>query len=199
MIDLYTYATSNGKRVAIMLEECDLDYQVHKVDLRRGEQKTTEFLQLNPSGRIPVIVDNEKSLVLTQSSAILLYLAEKTGRFIANDSISKAKVLEWFLFHATDVAITSGNAFYLINSEWLEYRESAQRLKDRVYDWYQYFNQQLSENKFLVDNQYSIADIAMLPSVVGNDDVFFDKYAHIARWKDEVLSRPAVQRGLNII
>ncbi|NOQ81376.1 MAG: glutathione S-transferase family protein [Methylophaga sp.] len=199
MIDLYTYATSNGKRVSIMLEECGLDYQIHKIDLKRGEQKTAEFLKLNPSGRIPVIVDNEESLMMTQSSAILLYLAEKTGQFMAEDDISKARVFEWVLFHATDVATTAGNAFYLMNSEWLGYRDSVQRLNDRVFEWYQYFDQQLSDTQFLVGNQYSIADIAMLPSVVSNDAVFFEQYKHIERWKDEVLLRPAVQRGLNII
>lgn len=199
VIDLYAYGTSNAKRVSVMLEECGLDYQIHKIDLRRGEQKKPSFLKLNPSGRIPVIVDHEESVVMSQSSVILLYLAEKTNQLIPKDSISKSKVIEWLFFHATDVATTAGNAFYLTNSEWLGYRDAVHQLNDRVFEWYQYFDRQLSDTQFLVGNEYSVADIAMLPSVASNDDVFFERYKHIKRWKEEVLGRPAVQRGLSVL
>jgi GST-like protein len=199
MIDLYSYSTSNAKRVSIMLEECGLEYQVHKIDLRRGEQKKDNFLKINPSGRIPVIVDNDESVVLSQSSAILMYLSEKEGQFMPKDPISRAKTLEWLFFHATDLVTTAGNAFYLTNSEWLGYRDAVNRLNDRVFEWYQYFDQQLAITQFLAGEEYSIADISMLPSIVGKDTAFFERYNHIERWRDEVLDRPAVQRGLNVI
>ena len=199
MIDLYTYKTSNGHRAAIMLEECELEYQVHKIDLRRGEQKQADFLKLNPSGRIPVIVDHDESIVLSQSAAILLYLAEKTQKLISKEMVGKAKTLEWLCFHATDIATTSGNAFYLKNSEWLGYRDAVQRLNDRVFDWYNNFDDQLSMTKYLAGSEYSIADIAVFPSLVNAESNFLKQYKHIARWRTELLERPAVQRGLNIL
>ena len=199
MIDLYSYRTSNGRRVSIMLEETGLEYRAHKINLKKREHKETAFLELNPSGRIPVIVDESEAIVLSQSSAILIYLAEKSGMFLPTEPYGRSKVLEWLFFHATDVTTTAGNAFYLTNSEWLGYRDAVQRLNDRVLDWYHYFNQQLSITPYLAGDNYSIADIAMYPSVAGNDADFFERYEHIFRWKDELAKRPAVQRGMSVI
>jgi len=199
MMDLYTDNTSNGHRVAIMLEECEIEYQVHKVNLRRGEQKQARFLKLNPSGRIPVIVDHDESVVLSQSVAILLYLSDKTEKFIPKDMANKAKMLEWLCFHATDIATTSGNIFYLNNSEWLGYRDAVQRLNDRIYGWYKHFDQQLSKHQYLAGDDYTIADITVFPSIMSNDMTFFEQYKHMARWRDDLLVRPAVQRGLSVI
>lgn len=199
MIDLYSYRTSNGRRVSIMLEETGLDYRAHKVNLRKREHKEIAFLKLNPSGRIPVIIDEDETIVLSQSSAILIYLAEKSGMFLPTEPHAKGKVLEWLLFHATDVTTTTANAFHLTNPEWLGYRDAVQRLNDRVLDWYHYFNQQLSITPYLAGDNYSIADIAMYPSVAGKEIDFFDKYKHILRWKKMLDKRPAVLRGMNVI
>jgi GST-like protein len=117
MIDFYTFATANGHRVAVALEETGVPYTVHKVDLQKGEQKRPEFLAINPTGRIPAIVDRDgpggKPLVLTQSFAILVYLAERGGGLLPTDPRSRARCLEWLMFVITDVSAPIGQAFFL--------------------------------------------------------------------------------------
>src|SRR5262244_4161040 len=111
MIDLYTYATSNGQRASIMLEECGLPYKAIKVDLEKGEQKTPTYLKINPSGQIPAMVDPDrpggKPLVLAQSGAIILYLAEKTNKLLPRDPAKRASAQQWFMQTMTDVAPSS--------------------------------------------------------------------------------------------
>src|SRR5438067_13336755 len=108
MIDLFTSATGNGRRAAVMLEECGLPYKAHKIDLTKGDNKQPQFLKMNPAGAIPVIVDHEgpggKSIIVSQSGAILLYLAEKTGKFMPKDPAKRAHAYQWFMQAATDVA-----------------------------------------------------------------------------------------------
>ncbi|MFK8013451.1 MAG: glutathione S-transferase family protein [Marinicellaceae bacterium] len=113
MIDLYTYKTINGQNIVIALEEMQLDYNLHIINLMKGEQTNPEFLKLNPSGRIPTIVDHSQELTLNQSSAILIYLAEKSGSLLSNNATQKAKTIEWMMFHATDLAPNLFNNFYL--------------------------------------------------------------------------------------
>ncbi len=117
MIEFFTAQSSNGQRVAIMLEECALPYRVHALDLARGEQRDAEFLQINPAGQIPAIVDPEgpdgQPFALSQSAAILLYLAEKTGRFLPADSFRRAAAYQWLMQALADVAAASGSIFLL--------------------------------------------------------------------------------------
>ena len=117
MMILYTANTFNGQRVSIMLEEIGLPYSVHKVDLAKGDQRQADFLRLNPSGRIPVLVDHADGmsgpLVITQSPAILQYLAEKTGQLLPDFLSARAKVYEWMHFHAIDIGSVIFSAFYL--------------------------------------------------------------------------------------
>ncbi|TMH62728.1 MAG: glutathione S-transferase family protein, partial [Betaproteobacteria bacterium] len=114
MIDLYTFNTSNGHRASIILEECGLPYRVHKVDLAKGEQRAPEFLNINPAGAIPAIVDHDVPggpLKLSQSGAIMLYAAEKTGRFLPTDPARRAQALQWLMLAVTDVARASTSIF----------------------------------------------------------------------------------------
>lgn len=202
MIDLYTYGTPNGWRASIMLEETGLEYSVHKVDLMAGQQSQPEYLQINPTGRIPAIVDHDaeegEALVLSQSAAILLYLAEKTGRLLPANPAAKASVLEWLLFHAADITPTGFNAFYLSSRVKPAHPEAAKVLLQRNLDFYRYFDQRLADHEYLAGDSYSIADIAALPAVVSRQEVLFERYPHIHRWCDALLARPAVQRGLKI-
>src|SRR5437868_246394 len=116
MIKLYTASTSNGHRVAIMLEECGLRYSTHKIDLAAGEQRKAEFLQINPAGAVPVIVDPEgpdgPPLTLAQSAALLLYLASKRAKFLPVDPASRALAFQWLMFAASNVSMTSTMMFF---------------------------------------------------------------------------------------
>ena len=138
MIDLYTASTFNGQRVAIMLEETGLDYSAHRVDLMKGEQQQPAFLRLNPSGRIPVLVDHGSSVsnpfVLTQSVAILQYLAEKTGQFLPNSLPERARIYEWMHFHAVDIGSVMFSAFYLQRRCTPRQSQAAELLRKRVYE-----------------------------------------------------------------
>ena len=199
MIDLYTYATINGQNIVIALEEMQLKYNLHKVDLMKGEQQKPEFLKLSPSGRIPVIFDHDNDLVLSQSSAILIYLAEKSGKLLPIDAAQKAKTLEWMMFHASDLAPNLFNNFYLKALIKEPQLQAAQFIKDRYLNLYQYFDHQLSHHEFLNGCEYSIADIAAFPAINRLCDSFSElRYKNILRWHAQLNQRPAVIKGMNI-
>jgi len=201
MIDLYTASTFNGQRVSIMLEETELDYVAHRIDLAKGEQRQQDFLQLNPSGRIPVIIDHHggdnKPFVLTQSVAIVQYLAEKSGQFLPESLTERARVYEWMQFHAVDIGSTLFTAFYLQRRIKPKQEQAADQLRQRVHELYQYFDQQLAEYEFLAGSTYSIADITALPSVIAQEQKL-SEYVNLTRWCQQLQQRPAVQRGMLI-
>lgn len=201
MINLYTADTFNGRRVSIMLEEIELPYQVHRVNLAKGDQRQAEFLQLNPSGRIPVLVDHfsadSESLVITQSTAILQYLAEKSGKLLPDSIQLRAKVYEWMHFHAIDIGSVIFSAFYLQQRCLPKQIEAADQLTKRVYELYSFFDQQLSSNEFLAGDEYSIADITALPAVLTQEQKLTE-YVNLTRWLQQLKQRSAVKRGLVI-
>lgn len=201
MIDLYTANTFNGQRVSIMLEEIELPYNAHNIDLKNGEQKQSDFLQLNPSGRIPVLVDKSEDgsapLIITQSTAILQYLSEKTGKLIPKSLQQRAKVYEWMHFHAIDIGSVIFSAFYLQRRSSPKQITAAKLLRNRVHELYKYFDQQLAQQEFLAGDFYSIADITALPAVISQEKKLTD-YSNLARWSQQLKQRAAVQRGLAI-
>ena len=201
MIDLYTANTFNGQRVSIMLEETGLPYSVHAIDLIKGDQRQPEFLKLNPSGRIPVLVDHDNAeaepLVLTQSTAILQYLAEKTGKLIPDSLSARARVYEWMHFHAVDIGSTIFSAFYLQQRSSPRQIEAAEQLRDRVHELYCYFDEPLAEHEFLAGDSYSIADITALPLVISQEQKLIE-YPGLTRWVQQLKQRPAVKRGMAV-
>lgn len=201
MIDLYTANTFNGQRVSIMLEEIRLTYNIHNIDLKQGEQRQPAFLGLNPSGRIPVLVDHAEGfsepLVLTQSTAILQYLAEKTQKLLPDTLSARAKVYEWMHFHAIDIGSVIFSAFYLQRRISPKQITAAELLRNRVHELYQYFDQQLENNEFLAGDFYSIADITALPAVISQEKKLTD-YSNLTRWCQQLKQRAAVQRGLAV-
>lgn len=202
MIDFYTFGTSNGHRVAIALEETGLPYAVHKVDLQQGEQKRPEFLALNPTGRIPTIVDADgpggKPLVLTQSFAILIYLAERGGQLLPTDARTRARCLEWLMFTITDVSAPIGQAFFLKRLAKVAHPAAAAALRERGLGFVEHLDRRLGDTRYLGGDAYTIADIAAYPTVVSIDEPDLRRFANIVRWTAEVGARPAVVRGMAV-
>lgn len=197
MIDFYTANTFNGRRVALMLEETGLEYSTHWLNLMQGEQKQPDFLKLNPSGRIPVIVDhdtgNSEPFKLTQSVAILQYLAEKTGRFLPEAGYERARVYEWMHFHAIDIGSVLFSALYLQKLCTPAQEQAAAQLIERVHTLYQHFDQQLATHEYIAGQEYSIADITVLPAVMGKEAQIAE-YTNLTRWLRQLKQRPAVQQ-----
>ena len=198
MIDLYTAATPNGHKVSIALEELELAYEVHPLRFDQQEQKAPAYLQINPNGRIPAIVDRgNDDFAVFESGAILLYLAEKTGQLIPADAKGRSQVIQWLMFQMGGVGPMQGqaNVFFRYYPEKLQgpidrYQHETRRL-------YEVLNTRLGEVEYLAGD-YSIADIATYPWVKIHDwaGVSVDGLEHLQRWMATVGGRPAVQRGL---
>jgi GST-like protein len=203
MIELYTFPTSNGQRVAIMLEECALPYRVRTVDLSKGEQRAPEFLKLNPAGAIPVIVDPEgpgkTPLTLSQSSAILLYLAEKTGRFLPASPAARYAALQWLMHAVTDCAATTGSIFQLSMRVPEKSAANVAWLEERMLQQFRAADTRLAGRDWLAD-ELSIADFALYP-VFAVRKPLVDKAGdlpNLTRWAAALAARPAVARAMSI-
>ncbi len=201
MIELYTWGTPNGRKVSVMLEECALAYNVHKINIGKDEQFAPEFLKLNPNGKIPAIVDSEgpdgKPISLMESGAILLYLASKTGQFLPADTRGRWAVTEWLMFQMASVGPMFGQCHHFLRAakEQIPYGiERYTREKDRLYA---VLDKRLGEQAFLAGH-YSIADIATYPWVSRHEWHKTDlaQYPNVKRWFDQISARPAVQRGM---
>ena len=201
MIELYTWGTPNGRKVSVMLEECALAYNVHKINIGKDEQFAPEFLKLNPNGKIPAIVDSDgpdgKPISLMESGAILLYLASKTGQLLPADARGRWVVTEWLMFQMASVGPMFGQCHHFLRAakEQIPYGiERYTREKDRLYA---VLDKRLGEQAFLAGD-YSIADIATYPWVSRHEWHKTDlaKYPNVKRWFDQISARPAVQRGM---
>ncbi|WP_317204819.1 glutathione S-transferase family protein [Janthinobacterium sp.] len=198
MIDLYTAATPNGHKISIALEEMELPYTLHALELSKNEQKEPWFLALNPNGRIPAIVDRAAdNFAVFESGAILIYLAEKSGRLMPADPRGRSLVLQWLMFQMGGVGPMMGqaNVFFRYFPEKIpaaieRYQGESKRLL-RVLDGH------LKEREFLAGD-YSIADIANWAWVRTHNwsGVGVDDLPHLQRWMDAIAARPAAQRGI---
>lgn len=200
MIDFYTYGTFNGKAVAIALEEMAVEYQMYSVDLMQAEQRSESFLALNPSGRIPVIVDRstEPATTITQTGAILIYLAEKTGLLLPQQPREKAKVLEWLMFQLTDISCNVFNNFYLKSLVSPNHPAAGEVLKQRAIKFYQIFEQQLSTSRYLVGEQLSIADVVTFPVVDAlKDHLIIHTNPALMKWYQTLSQKQSFVKGLN--
>ena len=191
MIDLYTWSTPNGRKVSIMLEECALPYRVHPVNIGKGEQFTPEFLALNPNNRIPAIVDSEgpdgKPLPLFESGAILIYLAEKTGKFMPRDPRTRLICLQWLMFQMGGVGPMFGQAHHFIRNAKEQVPYAIKRYTDETRRLYGVLQKRLSEVEYLAD-EYSIADIATFPWVARFEwhKVDLADFPAVKRWFDTI-------------
>ncbi len=179
-----------------MLEETGYPYELNRINLSKGEQRQPEFLKLNPAHGIPVIVDRDKlhiePLVLTQSVAILIYLAEKSKQFISQNILQRAQMFQWLLFDATDISQACLESAKL---GWQGFDEASKSIYERVLSRYDVLDQHLSQHHYLAGDDYSIADISAYPWA---KSIGLDNFQNIERWLEQVGQRPAVQRGMNI-
>ena len=201
MIDLYTFSTSNGQRAAIILEECGLPYRVHRVDLTKGEHKTPEFLNINPAGAIPAIVDPDgpggAPLKLSQSGAIMLYAAQKAGRFLPLDPLRRALALQWLLFAVTDVARASTSIFLCSTIVPDKSPANVAFFEEQTLRYLRVANQRLAGHEFLAD-ELSLADFALYPLYAVRKALVdrANDLPELTRWGAALALRPGLARGM---
>ncbi|MEC4983740.1 MAG: glutathione S-transferase N-terminal domain-containing protein [Oscillatoria sp. PMC 1068.18] len=199
MIDLYTFTTPNGRKASIMLEEVGLPYQVHQIDITKGEQFTPEFIEINPNSKIPAIRDNDTNLTIFESGAILIYLAEKTQQFLPTETKQRYQVLEWVMFQMASVGPMFGqyNHFNRFAPEKIPY--AIARYQKETLRLYEVLDTQLANREYICDN-YTIADIITYPWIASYDfmELTLDNHLHLKRWYETVSQRPAVQKGMNV-
>jgi GST-like protein len=211
LLQLYSLPTPNGVKVSIMLEEIGLPYEVHLVDFGKDDQKTPEFLSLNPNGKIPAILDpngpGDKPLGLFESGAILQYLAEKTGKLLPADAARRYETLEWLHFQMGGIGPMFGQLgfFNKFAGKEIADKRPLERYVAETKRLLGVIDGRLNGRQWIMDDDYSIADISMLGwvrNLIGfyeaRDLVGFDEFKHVAAWLERGLARPAVQRGLNI-
>jgi GST-like protein len=204
MIDVFTWATPNGHKIHIMLEECALPYTVHAVDIGAGDQFEPDFLAISPNNKIPAITDSDgpggKPISLFESGAILLYLAGKTGRFLPEDVRGKYTALQWLMFQMGSVGPMFGQAHHFRNytQEKLEY--AIRRYTREANRLYAVMDKRLGKVAYFA-GEYSIADIAIFPWTRShaNQGVDLAEYPNVKRWFDAINARPAVQRGVQVL
>ena len=202
MMELYAWNTGNGQRGAVAAEEFGVPFKLIKVDLTKGEQRKPEFLAKNPMGQIPVLVDPDgpggKTVTLSQSGAILLYLAEKTGKFMPKNGAERAKVLEWTMNACTDIAVTSGAIAQMSIFAKEKVPSSIAHFEERLLKYFRVCEAQLDGKDYLTGKDVTIADLALF-TVVNSRKPLVDKAGdlpNLTRWYTAMAARPAIQRAL---
>jgi GSH-dependent disulfide-bond oxidoreductase len=202
MIDLYAAGTSNGMRARIALEECGLAYKLHPVALDKGENKTPQFLALNPNAQIPVIVDHEgpggKPLTISQSSAILIYAAEKSGKFMPKDPAARPAFWQALMSASTDITPTLGSIFQIVRSK-DPHGPSADLFKGRWRQYMKAWDERLGRQKYAAGNELTIADFSLFAGYLrckGAIPELCEGLPNVERWANEIGARPAIQRAV---
>jgi GST-like protein len=206
MIDLWYAPTPNGWKITIMLEECALPYRVHLVDLGAGDQFAPEFLRISPNNRMPAIVDDEADggpLSIFESGAILLHLAERTGRFLPTDAHARMGVLQWLFWQVGGLGPMAGQLSHFVNyppGGPAEHGYSHRRYFDEYDRLLGVMQRSLGQREWLAGDDYSIADMAAWPWIVPYKrfEADLDAYPDVRRWFDAVKARPAVRAGMDV-
>ena len=204
MIDLYYAPTPNGWKITIMLEECSIPYKVIPINLGKGDQFRPDFLKISPNNRMPVIVDSSLSdpISVFESGAILMYLAEKSGRFFGEDERERVRVLEWLFWQIGGLGPMAGQVSHFVNYAPNfpgDHSYSEKRYKNEYDRLLGVMNNVLESRKYLAGN-YSIADMASFPWVTAYKryEVDLDSFSNVRRWFDDIKNRPAVRRGIDV-
>ncbi len=205
MIELYTWQTSNGRKVSIMLEELELEYNVHQVDISKGQQHEPEFLAISPNNKIPGIIDTDapdgKPLTMFETGAILMYLAEKTGSDLyPADTRPRAEVQQWLMWQMGGVGPMFGQAHVYMFNPKEEVPQAVERYHKETKRLYKVMNEQLGKVRYLANDDYSIANIATIPWVdrFRRHQVDLAEFPDVLRWHTELWERPAVKKGMEV-
>jgi GSH-dependent disulfide-bond oxidoreductase len=204
MIDLYTKGTPNGRKASVMLEEVDLPYNVHVIDIGKGDQFTPEFVAINPNSKIPAIVDGDgpggKPMALFESGAILIYLADKTGSdLLPKDGAERYAVMEWLMFQMAGVGPMFGQTHHFLKFAKVDVPYAKERYSTETRRLYGVLDKRLGEAEYMA-GAYSIADIATYPWVMRHEfqQVDLGEFPNVKRWAEAISARPAVQRGMEV-
>ena len=203
MIELFYSPTPNGRKISIMLEEIEIKYKITKINLGKEEQFKPEFLKINPYGKIPAIIDHEKNLVLTESGAILIYLAKKSGQFLPKKN--ETRIFEWLMFQVSNVGPNLGQLHHFSHFNPGKSSYSEERFYKAAVKVYTALNNQLKKNNYFAGTEYSIADISMFPWIARHDWHMPDKvdlrnnYKFLVSWYERIGSRPAVIKGYDCL
>jgi GST-like protein len=204
MIDLYAAGTSNGMRARIALEECGLKYQWHPIDFAKGEHKTPQFLALNPNAQIPVIVDNDgpggKKITLSQSSAIVIYCAEKAGKFIPSDPAKRAATFEAYMSASTDITPMFGTVNGILRSK-EPHLPTANMFKERLREYFKVWDDRLAKRKYAAGDEVTIADFSLYAGYWRTKGALPELIAgmpNLERWAAGIAARPAIQRATKL-
>jgi GST-like protein len=204
MIDLYAAGTSNGMRARIALEECGLKYQWHPIDFAKGEHKTPQFLALNPNAQIPVIVDNDgpggKKITLSQSSAIVIYCAEKAGKFIPSDPAKRAATFEAYMSASTDITPMFGTVNGILRSK-EPHLPTANMFKERLREYFKVWDDRLARRKYAAGDEVTIADFSLYAGYWRTKGALPELIAgmpNLERWAAGIAARPAIQRATKL-
>ncbi|CAA6606366.1 putative S-transferase [Rhodospirillaceae bacterium LM-1] len=203
MIDFYSWATPNGRKISIALEEMGLPYRLHKVDITKGEQFSPEFLALNPNNKIPVIQDQDgpdgQPITVFESGAILIYLAEKTGQFLPQDRRGRTLALQWLMFQMGGLGPMLGQTHHFLHFAPEKVPYGIERYKSETKRLYGVLNKRLGEAAFMAGD-YSIADMAAYPWIAAHprQEIDIGEFPNVARWLSAIGARPAVIKGIAV-
>ena len=205
MIDIYSWATPNGHKIHVMLEECGLSYRAHPVDIGQGEQFAPEFLAISPNNKIPAMTDSDgpdgKPISLFESGAMLVYLAGKTGRFLGKTDRERFNTLQWLMFQMGGVGPMLGQTHHFRNyaPEKIEY--AINRYTNETRRLYGVMDKQLGKTPYMAGKNYTIADIAIWPWLRNwqGQGQNMDDHPHLKRWYEAIGKRPAVERGVKVL
>jgi GSH-dependent disulfide-bond oxidoreductase len=199
VIDLYTWTTPNGRKVSIALEELGLPYTVHPIDISKDEQFAPDFLKIAPNNRIPAIVDRDTNIALMESGAILIYLADKTGKLMPKSGEARYRVIEWLMWQMGGPGPMLGQVHHFVKYNKGKVPYAEERYLKEGHRVYKVLNTRLEGREFVAD-QYSIADIAIWPWISRFEWQTIDlkQYPNVQRWYETIAARPAVQKGYKV-
>ena len=201
MIDVYSWPTSNGRKVNIMVEELGLDYAMHPIDITKGDQFTPEYSAINPNQKIPAIVDLEgpggKPYTVIESGAILMYLAEKHGKFLPKEVAARFEVIQWLMFQMGGIGPIFGQAHHFRRAAKQKVPYAIGRFTDETRRLWGVLDGRLAGNEYLAGD-YSVADIATFPWTMRHEwqGIELDEFPNVKRWYEAIDARPAVRKGL---
>ena len=203
-IDLYTWKTSNGKKATIMMEECELEYKIHPIDISTDIQFSEDFVKVNPNSKIPAIVDpdgpNGRPFTVIESGAILMYLAEKTGLFLPAEMQRKYEVIQWVMFQMGGIGPIFGQVHHFKRAAKEKVPYAINRYFKECRRLYGVLDSRLEGREYIANNEVSIADFCTVPWVFRHDwqEIDLDEFKNVKRWYDNMMQRPALTRGMNL-